>query len=147
MLVEGLQAVLAANSSVQAQLGTTSSRSDSTNGLFPILAPEEVPVPYVVYQQVSGEPLQVSYAGTGALQTSRWRFSCYGSTYKQAKQTAKVLRLVLISLAGPLPGTTTKTELQGAWLKLEADDAEPIPHGTLYATHVDFEFNYQDYDV
>jgi hypothetical protein len=147
MLVEGIQAALANNAQIQAQLGTAESRSDSTNGLFPIMAPEEVPVPYVVYQQVSGEPLQESYAGTGALQTSRWRFSCYGSTYKQAKTTAKVLRLVLIALNGPLPGTSTKTEVQGAWLKLEADDSEPIPHGTLYATHVDFEINFKDYDV
>jgi hypothetical protein len=144
MLVEGLQAVLAANTSVQAQLGTPTTRTDSTNGLFPLLAPEEVPVPYVVYQQVSGEPLQVSYAGTGALQTSRWRFSCYGSTYKQAKTTAKVLRLALISLEGPVAGSA---QIEGCWLRMEADDAEPIPHGTLYATHFDVEINFKDYDV
>lgn len=144
MLVEGLQAALAANAAVQAQLGTPAARTDSTNGLFPILAPEEVPVPYVVYQQVSQEPLQESYAGTGALQSSRWRFSCYGSTYKQAKQTAKVIRLALLSLEGPIAG---EAQVEGCWLKLEADDSEPIPHGTLYATHIDFEINFKDSDL
>jgi hypothetical protein len=35
-------------------------------------------------------------------------------------------------------------QVEGSWLKMEADDAEPIPHGTIYATHVDFEFEYLD---
>ncbi len=143
MIVEALQSAISADESLQAQLGTPASRSDSTNGIFPILAPEEVPVPYLVYQQVSGEPLQESYQGTGALQTSRWRFSCYGSTYKQAKTLAKVLRLFLISLDGPQAGLT---EIHGSWLKLEADDSEPLAHGTLYATHLDFEFVFLDSD-
>lgn len=146
MLVEGIQAALSADASVQAQLGTPAQRSDSANGLWPILAPEECAVPYVVYQQVSGDALQTSFQGTGALQTSRWRFSCYGSNYKQAKATAKVIRLALLALNGSLPGTSSKTQVEGSWLKMEADDSEPIPHGTLFATHLDFEINFLDLD-
>lgn len=147
MLVEGLQAALSQDATVQAILGTPAQRSDSANGLWPMLAPEECAVPYVVYQQVSGEPLQTSYQGTGALQTTRWRFTCYGSNYKQAKTTAKVIRAVLLGLNGSLPGASSKTQVEGSWLKMEADDSEPIPHGTLYATHLDFEINFLDLDV
>jgi hypothetical protein len=144
MLVESLQAAIAADATIQSLVGTTATRSDSTNGIFPILAPEEVPVPYVVMSQVSGEPLEESYQGTGRLQSTRWRFSCYGSTYKSAKVVARALKQVLISLNGPQAAGNAQVE--GSWLKLEADDAEPIPHGTLYATHVDFEINFKDND-
>lgn len=141
MLVEGLQAYLSADVTLQALLGTVVSRSDNTTGIFPVIAPDEVPMPYMVCQQVSGNPLQESMEGTGRLQTARWRFSCYGTTYKNAKQLAAALRISLEALFGPLTGSV---QVEGAWLKLEADDAEPIPHGTIYTTHIDFEFEYLD---
>lgn len=141
MLIEGIQTYLAADAGMQAQLGTPGARSDKTNGIFPTLAPSQVPMPYVVAQQVSGNPLQESMQGTGRLQTNRWRFSCYGSTYRNAKLLAQALRNALLSMNGALSGSV---EIHGAWLKLEADDAEPIPHGTIYATHCDFEFNFMD---
>ena len=28
--------------------------------------------------------------------------------------------------------------------KLEADDTEPVPHGTIYAVHLDYSFQYVD---
>lgn len=147
MLVEGLYALLSANASMQAQLGTPTSRGDSTTGMFSGLLPEEVPMPALVYQQVSGEPLQTSMDGTGPLTTARFRFTCYGSTYKQARVLGKVLNQVMISILGPLPGPDAKADVRGVWLKLDADDSEPIPHGTLYANHRDYEINYLDYDT
>jgi hypothetical protein len=142
MLIEGLQTYLAANAGLQVQLGTASQRSDSTTGIFPTLAPDQCPMPYIVCQQITGNPLQESMAGTGRLQTSRWRFSCYGTTYKNAKKLAEALKDALFPLNGVL--TAGSVQVQGSWLKLEADDAEPIPHGTIYATHVDFEINFLD---
>jgi Protein of unknown function (DUF3168) len=137
MLIEALQTYLAADAGMQAQLGTQASRADKTTGIFPLLAPDQVPMPYVVMQQVSGSPLQESTAGTGRLQTSRWRFSCYGTTYKNAKTLAQALRLAMLSMLGAFSGAAI--QISGAWLKLETDDAEPILHGTIYATHLDFE--------
>jgi hypothetical protein len=141
MLIEALQTYLAADAGLQAQLGTTTSRPDKTTGIFPIAAPSSVPMPYVVCQQVSGEPLQTSMAGAGRLQTSRWRFSCYGTTYKNSKVLARALREALLAL---YPFSGNGVEIHGAWLKLEADDWDEIPHGTIYGTHLDFDIVYLD---
>ena len=145
MLVEGLYAVLSTNADLQALLGTTTSRSDSTTGIFPGLLPEEVPMPALVYQQIAGAPLQESLQGTGALTSTRIRFTAYGSTYKQARELGRVLNLLMISIDGTLPAG--EAEVHGVWLKLDADDAESIPHGTLYANHRDYEINYIDGDT
>lgn len=140
MFIEGLYAYIIAQSSITALLGT--SRSDGTTGVFSSLAKEQTPVPFIVMQQVSGMPLQESFDGTGALQECRWRFSCYGADYKSAKNLANVLRLSLISLDGVLPGG--HGQVQGAWHRLEMDEVEAMLKGTLYSTHIDFEFNYLD---
>lgn len=142
MLVEALQTYLAADAGMQTQLGTPTTRTDKTTGIFPTLAPDQVPMPYVVLQQISGSPLQESTQGTGRLQTSRWRFSCYGTTYKNSKLLAQALRLAMISMLGAF--STAAIQVSGAWLKLEADDTEPIPHGTIYSTHLDFEIVFMD---
>lgn len=142
MFEEGLYAYLAANASLKAVLGN--SRSDKTSGIFPGIAGDQCPVPYIVLMQVGGQPLQESFAGTGALQANRWRFSCFGDSYKSAKNLANVLKQTIINMNGPLPGGAGMGSVQGAWLRLEADENEPIPHGTLFSTHVDFEFNYLD---
>lgn len=142
MLVEGLQAYLAADAGLQTLLGTPTTRTDKTTGIFPMLAPSEVPMPYISMIQVSGDPLQESMAGTGRLFTSRWRFSCYGTTYKNAKLLAEGLRNALLPMIGVL--AVGSVAIEGSWFRMEADDSEPIPHGTIYATHVDFEIIYVD---
>lgn len=145
MLVEGLQAFLVADAGVQSIIGTPSTRADKTTGIFPVLAVGTPTMPYVAFQQVSGAGDVIQMQGTDDLQVARWRFSCYGSTYKQAKQAAKYLRLALLSLDGPLPAG--EAEVHGAWWVMEADDAEPLLHATIYATHVDFSFRFVDLDV
>lgn len=143
MISDGLQAYLAANVGLQALLGTPNTRSDSMTGIYPLIAPEEVPLPYIVFQQVGGNSPMVM-EGTSALIFSRWRFSSYGSTFRNAKKVAKALKMAMISMPlGALPGSSNAVAM-GAWWMLEADDAEPIPHGTIYATHMDFEVNYID---
>jgi hypothetical protein len=142
MLIEGLVSYLAADAGMQAQLGTSDSRTDGTTGVFPTLAPDSVPMPYRVLQQVSGEPPAISMQGTSRLQSERWRFSCYGTGYKQAKLLARALKLALLGLDGTLPAGDS--EVHGAWMQLQADDAESMVHGTIYATHVDFNINFYD---
>jgi hypothetical protein len=145
MLVEGLQEFLAADSGVSGVLGTPSTRGDSTTGIFPMMAVGTPTAPYLVYSQVSGEPQTDSFQGTNALQNARWRFSCHGSTYKQAKELAKYVSLALFSLYGSLP--VGKSDVQGSWKRSEIDTAEPVEHGTIFTTNVDFEFIFIDGDV
>jgi hypothetical protein len=140
VIEESLYAFITTNSSIIAALGST--RSDKTSGVFPDIAPDECLTPYVVYMQVSGEPLAESFQGTGALQTARYRFACSGATKKQAKNLANVLKLALLSMDGPQ--AIGGVEIHGAWLRLEADTVEPMLVGTIKTTHIDFDFNYLD---
>jgi hypothetical protein len=140
MLAESLQTYLTADAGIRAQLGNP--RADTTTGIWPIQAPDEPAVPWVVYQQVSGSPLQESFQGTGRLKTSRWRFTSYGTTYKQAKALAQALINAVLGMDGT--HAAGQTEIHGAWLKLEMDEAESMPRGTIFASHADFEINYYD---
>ena len=146
MLIETLQHVLAADAGMQSYLGTPSTRSDSTNGIFPTQALDgsSLTMPYLVLSQVSGEPMETAMEGTGRLTKERWRFSCSGSTYKQAKKFAKYVRSFVISLYGQQP--VGNAEIHGAWMKLEADDAVALGKGTMYQTHIDVELQYIDGD-
>jgi hypothetical protein len=142
MLAEALQSYLAADAGVQVVLGTPSTRNDRTTGLFPTQGPDEPTAPWVVYQQVSGNPLQESMQGTGRLTTERWRISCYGSTYKQAKQLAAAVKLAMISWLGTQG--SANVQIEGSWHRLEIDEAELLPRGTVFATHMDFEIIFLD---
>lgn len=142
MLVEAIQQYLAADSGVVASLGTPTARVDKQSGIWPVQAPDEPAVPWIVFSQVSGNPLQTSMQGTGRLQTARIRFTCYGSKYKQAKTLAKAVKAAMLALDGAQAGTFT--QICGSWLSLEMDDAEPLPRGTVFATHLDFQINYLD---
>lgn len=140
MLAESIAAYLAADTNVKAQLGNP--RADGTTGIWPVTAPDEPLVPWIVFQQISGSPLQESYQGTGRLKTSRWRFSCYGSSYKQAKQLAQAVIDAVLGMDGALPAG--QCEVHGAWLKLELDESESLPKNTIFTSHADFEINYVD---
>src|SRR5258707_1232234 len=125
MFIEALQAALITEPTVVAQLGTPTSRPDSTNGIFPTQAPDQPSAPWIVLSQVSGEPLVVTMRGTGPLTTERWRVNCYGTTYKNAKKLAKIVRVFLLSLFG----VAGDVRVQGAFCILEADEAEPFGKG------------------
>jgi hypothetical protein len=142
MLVDAIYAYLAADSGVTALLGNA--RADKQTGIWPVHAPDEPAVPWIVYSQVSGQPLQTSFQGTGRLHTARVRFACHGSTYKQAKQLAQAIKQAMISASGTMPGASSQTYMSGAWQVLEMDDAEPLPRGTIFSTHLDFMCVYTD---
>jgi len=146
MFAEALQYVLTTDAGMLAILGTKAARPDSTNGVFPVLAIESPTMPYLVVSQVSGVPSAgETMTGTGALTTERWRFSCYGTSYLNAKRFAKYTRRFLLSLYGPQ--TAAKVTVQSVDLLMEADDSEDLGKGTLYGTHFDIEFTYFDGDT
>jgi hypothetical protein len=141
MLIEALQNVLAADTGMRSFLGT--SRTDG-NGIFPAQAPDQCTMPYVVIKQASGNPLQESLQGTGCLTTERWRFTCAGTTYKNAKKLAKYLRGFLL---GNFNGNQAVgcCFVQGVWCKSEVDDSVSLGKGTMFSTHLLFDINYQDF--
>jgi hypothetical protein len=143
MLAEALHDILSTDAGLVALLGTPATRPDSTDGVFSGQAVDQPSMPYLVFEQAAGEPLSVTYAGTGPLTSERWRFSCYGTTYKNAKIFAKKVRLVLLDI---VPGFNTvgNVRLSGAYPIMEADTTETIGRGTLFGTHVDFDVVYSD---
>jgi hypothetical protein len=145
MLIEALQSYLSNDAGIKTLLGLPAARPDSTNGIFPTQAIDQPTMPYLVLMQMTGSPLSETMEGTGALMSERWRISCHGSTYKNAKKVAKYVRRFLLSFLGNQ--TIGLVFVQGAWCRMEADDAESLGKGTLYSTHVDFEFVYIDLDV
>jgi hypothetical protein len=137
---DGLFTFLSSDSGVQALVGTA--RGDGTKGVFPTLAPDAATLPYCVYVQVSAEPV-LAFEGVNRFQYSRYRFSCYGATFKSAKQLA---RAIVSALNGFLGTWSNGIQIQGSYLELEAHNAEAVPHGTIYSTHVDFRFCWVDND-
>ena len=140
MIVEALQYILTTDPGMIAFLGTPTSRPDSTNGVFPVMALDQVSMPYIVVSEVTGAPLFMTYAGDGNLSGERWRISCYGTTYLNAKKLAKYVARFLKKLLGPQPAGNIIIAV--ATKVMEADDAISIGKGTLFSTHVDFKFVY-----
>lgn len=145
MFVDSLQDYLANNPGVKAALGAPSARADGTTGIFPMVALGQPDSPYIVYSQVSGAPQTINFQGTDNLQNARWRFSCHGSTYKQAKVLGKIVCQAMFSLLGTM--AAGNAVVQGSWKRSDVDTAEPVAHGTLFTNHVDFEILYVDNDL
>lgn len=141
MINEGLFSFLATNAGIKAQLG--SSRADLSTGVFPMLAPDGATFPYVTVTTISGVAAE-SMQGMNRLTTARFRMSCYGSSYGQAKKLAEAIRQAF-GLVSSYQGTLTDgTVLENARQVEpgEVDDLEAMPHGMIYATHIDFELMY-----
>ena len=135
MLVEQLQTFLAASPALIALLGTPSSRSDSTSGIFPVEALDgpALQMPYIAYSQSDGEPLAETTTGTPPLRQAHFMLSCYGATYKQAKKLAQTVKDTMLAVPPNAVPTT-----QGTWLRREADESISIGKGTMFGTHLSF---------
>lgn len=137
----GLFNFLCAQPLLTALLGTPSTRGDKTAGVFAILAQNEATMPYIVFQRISGAPV-LSLQGANALQSARFRFSCYGSSYPSAVNLAEALKLIYATTG--LGTYSDGSVVQHAAVVMEHDLAEAIPHGTIYAVILDVEFMYVD---
>ena len=146
MLIDSLQIYLTSVPAIVAAVGTPATRSDWMSGIFPILAPDAASIPYIVLQQMTGLPL-ITLDGFNRFVSSRWRFSVYGSPYKPTKLLAKLLKDAMtgIPLGVSLPPVTLSANggvsivIQAVVpVMLDVDDAEEIPHGTIFGVHNDF---------
>ena len=139
MFQEGIFQLITNTPAIAALLGT--SRSDKEAGLFYVLSIPEPTMPYMVYSRVGGMPTTFSYEGANVLQTGRFRFSCYGASQRSAVLLSQQLKLLFATWTGTL---SEGTVVQNVMQRFEGDDSEAVPHGTIYACHVDFEFQYID---
>lgn len=140
MFQQGLFNFLENQAALTTLLGTPATRGDKTSGIFAMLAINEATMPYMAFQRISGMPI-TSLQGANRLQEARFRFSCYGANYPSAVGLAEQLKLVFATYQGTWSDGTI---VQNAVVVMEADDTESIPHGTIYAVHVDIEFMYVD---
>lgn len=144
MFAEGLVAFLAADAGVVSVLGTPAARSDKNNGIYPNVAIKVPAMPYIVYLQISARPV-ISFAGPNRLTYARWRLSCYGASYASAKTLAEKVKRALNGFQGPWTDSSPAVTFVGStWLLTEYDTSEPVPHGTIWTVHVDFEFWFND---
>jgi hypothetical protein len=141
MLPEGIHYLLSHDTTIKGIVG--SPRSDGTSGIFPVLAPREVTVPYIVFSQITAFP-NITLEGNNQYQEARYRFRCYAADYKTAKRLAEALKLLL---GGLLATLQDGTEVQGIWLVLEADTVEAMLRGTIFGVHVDFMIHFVDQTI
>jgi hypothetical protein len=134
----GLFDFLKNQSTLTAVLGTT--RKDLSTGIWALLASNEPTLPYLTFRQMSNKQV-MSMNGANRLQMASYRFSCYGSTYPSAQALAEALRLIFATYTGTWSDGTI---IQNIQLENAADDSESVPHGTIYAVHLDYEFCYLD---
>jgi len=63
------------------------------NRIYPLVAPDDATLPYVVYQKISSVE-GVSHSGNSHIAHSRFQFFCVASMYKEAKDIAIQLKLI-----------------------------------------------------
>jgi len=136
MLDEGLNQLLAASAAVVAVVGA--SRKDKTTGVFGGQAPAQTPQPFIVIEQIAGDPI-MTLDGPDPARTARFKFSCHSDSRLAAKRLMKAVRGVLENFTGILPDGT---QLQNAQTVLEADAFEYAPLD--YVAPLEVEMMYAD---
>ena len=136
MLDDGLNLLLARAPDVTGAVG--SSRKDGSTGVFGGQSPPKTPFPYVVIEQISGEPI-MTFDGPDLARYARFKFSCHSDSRTGAKRLLRIVRGLLENFTGQLPDGT---ELQNAQTVLEADTFEYAPFD--YVAPLEVEMMYAD---
>lgn len=71
--------------------------------LYYVVAPQDVSNPYIVFSKVSG-PREYSHDGASNLARPRFQFSCFATTYYEAKQIAEAIRSAIEAFSGTMGG-------------------------------------------
>lgn len=139
MFQDGLYEYLSQQPTLQTIFGV--SRCDGTSGIYPMLAVGQPILPYLTYQRISASGDYV-FEGQNPFYETRIRFSCYASSQRNASLLAEALKHVW---AAWVPSNFPDgTPVLNVMYEFEADDAESLPKGTLFACHLDYMFQYQD---
>jgi hypothetical protein len=141
MLPEGLYNLLTNAAPITALLGTPLTRSDKTSGCFPMQAPDEPTLPYLITGQLTGENEQ-SFDGPNRFMSVRYRISSWSSTARNAKLLANTTKLFLNGFRGTLSdGTVVQSVIDIS----EADATEELAHGVVFGTHNDYQILLADH--
>jgi len=127
-LEEGIVAHLMADSDVTDLISTR---------LYPMVVPQDVSLPAVAYQRISG-PREPVHEGASGLARARMQFTVLGSTYEGGKDVAEALRGSMDGFSGTM-GTVA---VNAAFLENDVD-----AWGTVFDKAVvrqDYMFWYQE---
>lgn len=83
--------------------GTLTTSLGSTN-IFPMVIPQESPLPAVTYQEIS-EPWVHAMGSDPGLRSPRYQISIWSTSYSQAKSISKTVRTLLRDFTGNLGGS------------------------------------------
>lgn len=90
--------------------------------IYPVIAPHDALLPHIVMQRVSTDRLHNLDSVTGIAYVS-FQFSCFGTTYITAKQTAEAIRGVFDGMGRETIGSGGNTaNVWAVWNESESDD-------------------------
>lgn len=107
------------------------------DALYPFLLPQKSNLPAVVYFPVSVERLHSLKEDTGFVK-QRLQFTCFGKTYKEALETAKIIQAELQNFSGAMSELTIGSVL----LRQEITDYESDTE--IYSVSLEFEFQFEE---
>jgi len=126
---EAVKAALDAYAPLQAQVGNGD--SPETYRTHPLLAPQDTPLPFVVYQKISGARLlTLSDAGSTGVENMRYRITAYDNELIDAQAVMDNVRKALAAAATLSP-----------WFQFEQDNYE-LDTG-LYSVTQDYSIWYK----
>jgi hypothetical protein len=108
--------------------------------IYPIIAPEGTVVPYVTYTRISGQRYHAFRSDSG-MTNPIFQFSCFGTSYGNAKAIAAQLRAALQNYSNTMGGVGG-VSVQSVLLMDENDlyDEE----AKEYYTTIDFQFFFNE---
>ena len=144
MLVEGLVALLLADSTTVSLLGTPAARGQaepdgiSTTGVFAEQVPEGALLPLIVFGYAYEEN-EMTMDGPDVMTHARIEFHAQGKSYANAKRTARAMRQCFENFTGTL---SDGSEVDSIKRINELDVFQDAPFA--YVTSVEFEAWYRD---
>lgn len=108
--------------------------------VFPLMIPQNISLPVVTYQKISGERLHYLQGDTGYT-VPVFQISARAETYAQCKALAEEIRLCLQNFTGQMGGTDG-LEIGAVLMLGEIEGYEPDTGG--WYSHMDFQFHYEE---
>lgn len=111
------------------------------NRLYPMVIPQGGTLPAVTYQRISSVRYSAMVQDTGVA-TVRLSFSCWATTYSQAKAVAKELRAALQRCTDTIGSGANTVSGVASFVAAELDDFEPDTG--RYRVMIDLEISHQE---
>lgn len=121
-------------------IGSNGINAIAGDRIFPLMLPQNCPLPAVTYQKVSGERLHSLQGDTGYT-TPVFQISARADTYAQCKVLAEQIRLSLQNFSGVMGGAAG-TDIGAVLLMGEVEGYEPDTNS--WYNHMDFKFHYEE---